>query len=193
MGAIEIIAALLGVASVYLIIRQSLWCWPVGIAMTTLYAWIFLDVRLYSDAMLQVIYIGLQLYGWWFWIARRDAAEAQGRAPILLLSGRARLLWFAGGLAATALVGFGMARFTNADLPYWDALTTVFSLVAQTLLARKYLENWIVWIGVDVFAIGIYLYKGLEVTAGLYAVFLCMAIWGFWTWQKSRRALAEPA
>ncbi|MCW5724718.1 MAG: nicotinamide riboside transporter PnuC [Maricaulaceae bacterium] len=190
MGGVELVAAALGVACVYLIIRQSLWCWPVGIAMTALYAWIFFDVRLYSDFGLQIIYIGLQAYGWWFWVARRDAALAHDRAPIRTLGRTARLLWLFSGLTAAGALGLAMDRATNADLPYWDALTTSFSLVAQILLARKYLENWLVWIAVDILSIGIYLVKGLEVTAGLYAVFLAMAVWGFLVWWRDPARLA---
>lgn len=187
MGLIEWIAAALGVACVYLIIRQSLWCWPVGIAMTGLYAWIFLDVRLYSDFGLQLVYIALQAYGWWYWTAQRDAALARERAPILTLSPGLRALWGVAGLAATIGLGLSMARFTDAALPFPDAATTCFSLIAQILIARKYIENWLVWIGVDVASIGIYAAKGLYVTAGLYAVFLAMAVWGLLEWTRAYR------
>jgi nicotinamide mononucleotide transporter len=180
--AIEWVAATLGVACVYLLIRQSLWSWPVGILMTSLYAWIFLEVRLYSDFGLQLFFIALQAYGWWFWLARRDKAVAASKAPIQRLSNRARIVWLIAGLVAAAALGTVMDRYTDAALPYWDALTTSFSVVAQILLARKYIENWAVWIGVDVFAVGIYFYKDLTVTSGLYLVFLGMAIWGLLTW-----------
>ena len=191
MSIVELIAAILGVASVYLIIKQSLWCWPVGIAMTILYAWVFFDVRLYSDAGLQIVYIGLQAYGWWYWIARRDEALEKSSAPIVLLSRRARVGWLIAGVTFTGVLGLSMDGLTDADLPFWDAGTTCFSLVAQILIARKYLENWLVWIGVDVVAIGVYAYTGLYITSGLYAVFLCMASWGLFVWwQDYRKQLA---
>ena len=193
MSPIETLAVALGIACVYLIIRQNIWCWPIGIAMVTLYAWIFYDARLYSDAGLQVIYIGLQIYGWYYWLTGKAASEAQ--APIIMLTARWRGTWATIAVAATAALGFVMSTYTDADLAYWDATTTVLSLIAQALLSRKVLENWLVWIAVDVLAIGIYSYKELYLTAGLYAVFLGMASWGllvWWRdWQDQRAAPAS--
>jgi len=187
---LEPIAAGLGVLCLFFLIRQSLWAWPVGIAMTSLYALIFFDVRLYSDFGLQLIFCALQAYGWWYWLAHREKADAQSQAPVLRLSVMQLLPWLGAGAIGALGLGLAMDRFTNADLPYWDAITTSFSLVAQFLLARKYLENWLVWIGVDVVAIGVYAYKGLMLTSGLYALFLLMCVWGYWQW---RRDLGEDA
>jgi nicotinamide mononucleotide transporter len=191
---LEPVAAFLGVLCLVLLIRQSLWAWPVGIAMTSLYAIIFFEVRLYSDFGLQLCFCALQAYGWWFWIAHRDRVEAQGRAPVVSLSPAQLAPWLAGGAAGAVALGLAMDRFTNADLPYWDALTTSYSLVAQLMLARKYLENWLVWIGVDVVAVGVYAYKGLHLTSGLYALFLVMCVVGYVGWRRSRaRVAAGPA
>lgn len=183
---LEPIAAGLGVLCLFFLIRQSLWAWPVGIAMTGLYALIFFDVRLYSDFGLQLIFCALQAYGWWYWLAHRDQAKAQSRAPVLTLSPLQILPWLAVGAVGALGLGLAMDRFTNADLPFWDAATTSFSLVAQLMLARKYLENWLVWIGVDIVAIGVYAYKGLMLTSGLYALFLVMCLWGYWQWRRDR-------
>ena len=101
-------------------------------------------------------------------------------------------MWLIGGALALLALGTVMARHTDAALPYWDAGTTCFSLVAQTLLARKYLENWLVWIGVDVVSIGVYAAKGLYVTTGLYAVFLGMAVWGFLAWRRAYSVQTSP-
>jgi len=188
---LEPIAAGLGVLCLFFLIRQSIWAWPVGIAMTSLYALIFFDVRLYSDFGLQLIFCALQGYGWWYWLAHRDKADAQSRAPILRLSLLGILPWLGAGAIGALGLGLAMDRFTNADLPYWDAATTSFSLVAQFMLARKYLENWLVWIGVDVVAIGVYAYKGLILTSGLYALFLIMCVWGYWQWRRDLASTAE--
>ena len=94
------------------------------------------------------------------------------------------------GAAGTAALGGAMARYTDAALPYWDAATTVLSLVAQYLLARKVLENWEFWIVVDVIAVGVYLTKELYLTSGLYAVFLILAVIGLITWMRN---LSKPA
>jgi len=190
---LEPIAAGLGVLCLFFLIRQSLWAWPIGIAMTSLYALIFFEVRLYSDFGLQLIFCALQAYGWWFWVAHRDKAEADSQAPVVWLGARRLWPWLAMGAIGALALGLAMDRFTNADLPYWDALTTSFSLVAQFMLARKYLENWLVWIGVDVVAIGVYAYKGLMLTSGLYALFLFMCVWGFWQWRRDSAAAPEAA
>lgn len=195
MSPIEIIAVVLGVTCVYLIIRQNIWCWPVGIAMVVLYAWIFYQARLYSDAGLQVIYVGLQAYGWYYWLTGRSASAA--RVLVIVLSAPWRVGWIAVAALGTGALGYVTSTYTDAALPYWDACTTVLSLVAQTLLSRKVLENWLIWITVDVLSIGIYTVKELYLTAGLYAVFLAMATWGLLAWQRAydgqRDAGAAPA
>jgi nicotinamide mononucleotide transporter len=193
MSWLEPTAAGLGVLCLFFLIRQSMWAWPVGIAMTGLYAIIFFDVRLYSDFGLQLIFCVLQAYGWWFWLSHRDRAEADSQAPVIWLGFQKLLPWLAVGAVGALALGLVMDRFTDADLPYWDAMTTSFSLVAQFMLARKYLENWLVWIGVDVVAIGVYAYKGLMLTSGLYALFLLMCVWGFWQWRRDSAVESEAA
>ena len=118
MGLIELVASILGVMCVYFLIRQSIWAWPIGIAMTSLYAFIFFQVRLYSDFGLQIIFCTLQAYGWWYWLAHREKAEAQSHAPILVLTRNALLIWLAAGAVGAILLGSLMDRFTDADLPY---------------------------------------------------------------------------
>lgn len=193
MSWLEPTAAGLGVLCLFFLIRQSMLAWPVGIAMTSLYAIIFFDVRLYSDFGLQLIFCALQAYGWWFWLNHRNKAVADSQAPVVGLGFQKLLPWLAVGALGAIALGLAMDRFTNADLPYWDAMTTSFSLVAQVMLARKYLENWLVWIGVDVVAIGVYAYKGLMLTSGLYALFLAMCVWGFWQWRRDMGAEAKAA
>lgn len=132
--------------------------------------------------ILQVIYIMLQIYGWVYWLR---GGPRESRLPVTRLSKSQTAFWiFVAGLGTMALGG-GMAQWTNAVLPYWDAAITVMSLIAQWLLARKVLENWPFWIAVDVLAIGVYTAKDLYITAGLYAVFLGLATWGWIEWTQS--------
>jgi nicotinamide mononucleotide transporter len=179
---IEVIAAACGLVCVVLIIRRSLWNYPFGIAMVILYAWIFYDVRLYSDALLQVFFLIVQLFGVYWWLNGR---AGDGRVRPVRLPASAMIVWAAGAALASAALGYVMATRTDADLPYWDAVTTVLSMVAQYLMARRYLQNWLVWIVVDVLAIGIYWTKGLTPTAALYAVFLALAIAGYFSWRRA--------
>lgn len=182
--AIEITATILGLINVALIIRRSIWNYPFGIAMVLLYAWIFYDVRLYSDALLQIFFLGIQFFGLFIWLAGR--AE-DGLVEALDLPYQAGLIWALGAAVGAGALGYIMATYTDADFPYWDALTTVLSVVAQCLLAKRYVQTWIVWIAVDVLAIGLYWTKDLGPTAALYCVFLGMAIAGHFSWRRSMR------
>jgi nicotinamide mononucleotide transporter len=158
-------------------------CWPAGLVQVTLFVFVFYDARLYSDVILHVVYIALGVYGWWAWT--HGGADDDGRLPVTRAGVRAALMWTAVCAAATILVGAAMRRFTDADRPYWDAAVLALSLVAQWLMARKVLESWLFWIAVDVLAIGLYAVKALYPTAGLYAVFLVLAITGFFAWKRS--------
>lgn len=179
---IEFIACFLGLANVLLIVYRSIWNYPFGIAMVSLYAWIFFDYRLYAEAGLQVYFFGIQLLGWWWWINGRgdDGRVKVRRAPVKELM----ICVVAAALVAVAL-GWALSEFTDADLPYWDSSVAALSIVAQYLLARRFLESWPVWIVVDVLAIGIYVTKGLHPTAVLYSIFLCMAAAGLVAWNRA--------
>jgi nicotinamide mononucleotide transporter len=189
MSLIEIVAASAGLLCVWLVTRQSILCWPVGLLQVTLYVWVFYEAKLYSDVLLHLIYVVLQIYGWHYWLhGGRNAAAP----PVTRLAVANCLQWLTVGVLGTAVLGLTMARLTDAALPYWDAGIAVFSLVAQVLLARKIFENWFVWIGVDSVAIGVYAAKALYVTAGLYAVFLGLCVLGLIEWRRTLPA-REPA
>lgn len=179
---IELAATLFGLASVILTVRQNIWCWPAGLVMVTLYLFIFYDARLYSDAGLQFIYIFVQFYGWYHW-ARGGPKNAD--LPVSKLAAPRLGSWVAVALVGTLGLGLVMSTYTDAELAYWDASTTIMSLIATWLMARKVLASWYFWIAVDVLAIGIYTVKELYLTAGLYAVFLGLAITGYFAWRRS--------
>lgn len=179
---LELVATAFGLACVWLAVKRSIWTWPTGLVMVSLYIVIFGRAKLYSDMGLQVVYVGLQIYGWWHWLhGGRDRDEL----PVTRLRPAGVLVWTAVCVAGTGTLGWVMATRTDAALPYPDAATTVTSLVAQWLMARKVLENWSFWIAVDAMAIGVYLVKGLYPTAVLYAVFLGMCVVGLREWRAS--------
>jgi nicotinamide mononucleotide transporter len=180
---LEIVATLSGIACVTLAARAHILTWPIGIVSVLFFAVFFWQIRLYADAGLQVFFVGTGFYGWWHW--RRGGTDAT-RAPILTL--RRSTWWAIIGvcLAATAMLGTALSRYTDASLPYWDSFTTTFSIAAQLLLIRKVFENWILWITVDVVAIGVYATREAYVTAGLYTVFLGLATWGYFSWNRLR-------
>ena len=189
MSGLEIAATVFGLINVYLIVRRNIWNFPFGLVMVVLYAKIFYDYKLYSDSLLQLYYIVVQLYGWWYWLKGR---RPDGLIDVETLDRRGRLIAGAVIVTGAAALGWGMSN-TDASVPYWDATTTVMSLVAMVLLSRRKLENWVLWIAVDVLSIGIYSYKELYLTAGLYAVFLGLASWGLVEWLRAWRVAGEPA
>lgn len=189
MTLIESIAVLFGIACVWLVVKENIWCWPCGLVQVSLYVYIFYQAKLYSDFGLHLFYIGMQFYGWHHWLR---GGKGNTKAPITRLPARAILSWCAVCLFGAAAWGYLMSRYTDASVPYPDAFTTVTSLVAQWLMARKRLENWLFWIAVDVVAIGVYLYKGLYLTSGLYAIFLVLCILGIRHWLRLMQDRPSP-
>ena len=181
MTEIEWIAAGLGLANVALVVRRSVWNYPFALAMVSLYFFVFVDAKLYSDAILQLFFLAINLYGWWAWLKVRQAA---GEVTVGGLSWPARGLWLAGTVALSLGWGFGMAHFTDANAPIADAMILGGSVAAQILMAMRRWENWLLWIAVDLIAVPLYFSRGLEPTAGLYLVFLALAVAGLVTWRK---------
>lgn len=181
---LEWIAVLLGIANILLLVRRSIWNYPVGILMVALYFEVFREARLYSDMGLQVFFAAVQAYGWWAW-ARVGGMD--GPVQVARLSGQAILLWLGAIGAATLAWGHIMATYTNAVSPHWDAGIAMGSIAAQILLTRRKIENWAVWIGVDAVAIGVYWSRGLMLTAGLYGLFLVLCIVGLVEWRRVER------
>ena len=182
MSPLELTAAALGVLSVWLTVRQNEWCWPVGAVMVALYTFIFWRERLYADAGLQVFYFGMQFYGWYQW---RHGGQADGPLRVHRTPPARLAALLAAGAVGTFVLGFLLSRYTNQDLAYWDSGVTAFSFVAQWMLAKKYLENWLVWIAVDVLATGVYFVKNLYPTAILYGIFIALAVAGYREWRRA--------
>ena len=185
----EVLAVVTGIISVYLSTRENIWSWPTALVNVSLYFVVFYETKLYADMGLQVVYFVLSLYGWYEWLY---GGENRTELHVSRTSRRLGVRLFAIGVASTALLGTVLARFTDAALPYVDSATASTSLVAQWMMTRKILENWAVWVAVDVVYIGMFIYKGLYLTTLLYAVFLILAIMGYVQWKRSltERALA---
>ncbi len=187
MSPLEIATFVFGLLSVWLTVRQNIWCWPAGITMVMCYGVLAFQVRLYSDVGLQAIYLVMQIYGWYHWL---HGGRDRGALPVTMLGPWVLAAWILIGLAGAGALGLVMSTSTDADLPYWNATTTTLSLAAQWLLARKKLESWAIWIAVDVLYIGMFVTKRLYLMACLYAVFLGMCGVGFYEWKKSAREAA---
>ena len=190
MIALELVAVLLTLVAVYLTTRQVIWCWPLAMVSVCLYAAVFYEAKLYADMGLQALYFGLAAYGWWAWLY---GGEDHDELEVSLASKRERVILTAGATLVGILLGVMLARFTDASLPLLDSGLTSFSIAAQWLQTRKLLEAWIVWLAVDVLYVGMFLYKDLYLTAGLYAVFLLLAAMGLAQWHRSMRSSDLPA
>ena len=179
---LELIAAIAGVICVYLQTRENIWAWPFGLLSVSILVYVFFQHRLYSDMILHFIYIGLNGYGWWYWTHN---LSGEAKTPIKSLTNKRVAQWVLVVLVGTFIWGYGMTNYTDADLAYVDAFTTVGSLCAQFLLAKKIIQNWIFWIVVDVIAVNVYMYKELYFTAGMFLVFLLLCMKGFRDWRKT--------
>jgi nicotinamide mononucleotide transporter len=182
MSPLEITAAVFGAIAVYLSTRENIWSWPTAIINVGLYTIVFFQSRLYADMGLQVIYLAMSIYGWYNWLhgGEHHSVLHVSRAPTRLLALRAFLV-VAGSLA----LGATLYAHTNAAIPFLDSALVATSLAAQWLMTRKILENWLLWIAVDLVYVPTFISRGLYATAILYAVFLVLAMLGYISWRRS--------
>jgi len=178
---LEIIGVITGILCVYLAAKNNIWNWPIAIVSVGIYIIIFLEAKLYADTGLQVYFLAMNIYGWWFW--SRKPADAP-KVPVKRISKKEILLSLLGIGVFTAFIGFFLYHKTDAAFPFVDSFCTACSLVAQIFLARKVVENWLIWIFVDIIYVGVYLAKGLHLTAGMYALYIYIALMGYLAWRK---------
>ncbi|MFD7525426.1 nicotinamide riboside transporter PnuC [Paenibacillus chitinolyticus] len=187
-SAFEIAATTTGLLCVWLTARENIWSWPISLVNVACFFYMFWEVKLYADMALQVFFFLLSIYGWIVWLTKREGAGVRPTrkiAPWLILP----LVLFLVG--ATAGWGYVLHKYTDASIPYADAFIATLSIIAQLLLSAKILENWTVWIAVDVLSIGMYAYKGLDTIAFLYLIYLGIAIAGLITWKRNYRAAGQ--
>lgn len=176
-----------GAWCVWLAVREHLWNWPIGIASNIFYVALFWHTRLYADMGLQAIYIILGALGWYWWL---HGGHKRGRLSVANTPSSTALV-----LLGLVIVGtYGMTLYlhnTHDSAPFWDALTTALSLAAQYLITKKMLENWYVWIATEMIYVGLYFYKHLFLTAGLYGLFIALCLMGLREWRRSQAESAK--
>lgn len=179
---LEIVAFALSLAMVAANLRVNPVGWPLAIGASLLYALLFADSRLYGEAALQVFFVAVSLWGWWQWLR----GQGDGGAPLQVhrLSRVGLRALALAVLGAWPLAGLLLARATDSDVPYLDALATVASVAGQVLLGRKVVENWLVWLAVNVFSVGLFAYKALWLTACLYSLFALLSVAGWRAWSR---------
>jgi nicotinamide mononucleotide transporter len=194
MSYVELIGTVLYLWSVWLISKRRVLTWPIGIVSVILYMALFYQIRLYSDTLEQVYYLGASIYGWWMW---NKSPKNDGQITDVGYSNRRTVfLWIVLTAIVSIVTGFFMSRIhilfpvifpDAASFPYLDAITTIMSFSAMWLMAQKKTESWIYWIIVDVIGIGLYFVKDVKFISVLYVILLILAINGLRTWNKTAK------
>jgi nicotinamide mononucleotide transporter len=183
---LELVAFVLALWMVVANMRVQLVAWPLAIASSLAYLVLFAHSRLYGEAGLQVLFVLVAAWGWWQWTFAR---QADGQAlKVRRIDARTGLIIVVATVAAWPLLGVVLRRFTDTDVPFFDALPTAASVAGQWLLGKKYVETWPVWLGVNIVSVALFAYKGLWLTVVLYALFAVLSVIGWRAW--NRRAAA---
>lgn len=178
----ELIAVVLGLVSIFFQIRQHPWYWPVSMIMVNMYILIYYNAKLYAEISLQVYYLVVSIYGWYLWVFGVKVNDHTSELGVSKTSARLWVILTVIAITLFFLLGWILENYTDTDVPYWDSFITALSFIATWMLARKKLENWLVWIVVDAISIGIYLYKGLYPTMILFGVLTGLAVVGYYKW-----------
>lgn len=211
MSPLEIIGFVFGVAGVWLTIKENLWCFPVGLINVIVSSFLFFDQKLYADVLQQIVYVVLLGYGWYEWtrkISKTQSKEKvkseeleQGSLKSEIRNPKSEILYITSSsprllfncifiiVASTYILGTLLKWYTDASVPYWDALATSMSFTAQFLVARKKIENWMLWMDVNILYVGIYIYKGLYLYSVLFAIYFVMAVVGYLKWKKELNSI----
>ena len=168
-----------------MLIKQNIWTWPIGIAYTLASLYIFFTAKLYADFALHIFFLVMSFYGWYYWLQGKN-----GHDPELPVSNESKkVLAYSIFICVLAinLTGNLFITYTDADLPYWDNTTSIFSILAIWLQGRKKIECWIFWLIIDILSVGIYFYKELYLYSLLYLIYVVMAFLGYKAWRESYR------
>jgi len=180
---LEWVGTISGFICIYLAAKENIWNWPISIISVLAYSFIFFESKLYGDAALQLYFLFTAFYGWYFWLRKKATHEK----PVESLKIKHWLLIVPGIALLTVLLGLFLKTYTDTDVPYIDGFCTAMSFAAQLLMTRKVLQNWIIWIVVDICYVPLYLHKQLSLTALLYFVLIILAFIGYLDWRKTYR------
>ena len=180
---LEIIGTIVGLVYLWLEYKASLYLWIAGIVMPAIYIFVYFDAGLYADFGINIYYLGAAIYGWLVWKYGNKQNSSQ-ELPITHMPKRSWLKATLMYVAAQFLIVWILLNYTDSNVPWCDAFTTALSMVGMWMLARKYIEQWWVWIVVDIVCAGLYIYKELYFTAALYALYAIIAIFGYRKWKQ---------
>lgn len=181
---IEILGAILGLLYIFFSIRQHILTWPTGLFASLLYTAVFFQSGFYADMGLQVYYIAISIYGWYYWLKGEAKNDKNDTVPVTKVSKELWVKLLIATIIIYEIILFILIRFTDSTVPIMDSLTTALSITATWMLAKKYIEHWLIWVFVDLVSAGLYIYKGLWPTVILFVVYTVMAVLGYIEWKK---------
>ncbi len=179
----EWVGVITTIGCIYLAARENIWNWPVSIISIIISAIIYFENSLYGDFSLQFYFLFTAFYGWYFWLKKKKEDDK----PVVSINFKEWLLAILAVVILSFILGMLLARFTNTNVPYEDGFCTAMSLVAQIMLTRKIIQNWILWIIVDICYVPLLIYKGLNLYALLYGILVILAVKGYLDWRKTYR------
>ena len=188
---LDIVTTVLGLAYILLEYKASIWMWAVGFAMQALGIVLYYQKGLYADCGMEFYYLAMTVYGYWRWVNSSPNLGGLG-LPIRHFPKRLVLLWLAIIAAVWGFIYWLLVTFTNSNVPLADSFTTALSIVGIWALAHKYLEQWFIWIAVDVVTCALYFYKDIPFKASLYAVYVVIAVFGYIKWRRMMQASTAP-
>ncbi len=190
---IELLGAILGLLYIFFSIRQNILTWPTGLLASLLYSYVFFQTRFYADMGLQVYYVAISIYGWYHWLKGANNKNEEVESELFVQKLPAKLVWklIVATIVIFLVLLFILLKYTDSDVPFMDSLTTALSVVATWMLAKKYLEHWLIWIFVDAVSAGLYVYKNLWPTVILFLVYTVMALLGYFEWKKDLKNQVE--
>jgi nicotinamide mononucleotide transporter len=174
----------LGIVSVGLMVRRSLWAFPIGLVAVVVQGILFYRIHFPADALLQIFFFGTLAWGWWHWVRDKGAAP---ELPVTVLSPRTRALIVGGAAVGTAAWALTIGPWMKAAMPWRDAFIAIFSVAGQVLQARKNLENWLVWTLVNIVAVVSYWSADAPFTSFLYAIYFVLGVIGWVQWTRALR------
>jgi len=181
---IEVFGALTGIIYIFLEVRQSIWLWPLGLLTSATYVFVFFSSKFYADMGLQVYYVLISIYGWYWWL-KGGQKFRDNILPVTHIKKKTAIILSSVFLTVFLILWYVLVRFTDSPVPLGDAFTTAVSIIATWMLARKIIEHWVLWLIADVVSIGLYIYKGLFPTVILFVFYTVMAVIGYREWRRS--------
>lgn len=185
---VEILGTTLGIAYVFLSIKQNILTWLMGLLTSLLYVYVFFASKFYADMALQVYYVWISIYGWIIWSKGKQKDEKKSNLSVSRISRKQLGILSLISVALWIGIYFVLKYFTDSPIPIGDAFTTSLSIVATWMLARKIIEHWLIWVVVDFVSLLLYIYKGLYPTSVMFVIYTGAAAWGYFEWKKELNA-----